>query len=242
MSLPDGRTGWTCEYSREGYPTRFRKVDGSGKSIGGLNSVFLNGNEVEWEHVDENDELVVNKMGIAGENRTFENGRLASQMYFGPDRLPVLDKEGKAGVLFEYDPCGREIKRIYVGTDGKPIIATDRTAGRKTVYDEDGNQTENWCLGIDGEPCQGEDGHSGIRLLYDDFRNLTGVSFLSADGAPAADTNGVYGWTSTFARGRETSRRWIGADGEPCRAADGTLGWDRTYDEYGNELTRADVL
>ncbi len=180
--------------------------------------------------------------GAASVERSFDRfGNPLVVSYFGADGERVCCKEGYWQQRMEYDAAGWLRRSTYHDIDGVQRAAADNVAESRRQVDGRGNPVEFLYLGADGKPALRDGLHARVAQVFDDRSLLREESYFGPDlERPAKASNGSAGSRAEYdARGRQTSRTYVGPDGKPWRHADGYAQLRWAYDDRGRWVEEA---
>ena len=151
------------------------------------------GQIITVQYLDENDQpMTVEKLGYAQlrNNYIFKN-KLTDTEYMGPDGQPMLNPDGYAYMVNEYQDK-KLVSTTYYDTD--KITPINIKAGyAKMTYerDEAGNIIKTDWFDADGNPCAGEAGAEEVRAEWEG-KNKISESYWNANDFPVIGKDGYY--------------------------------------------------
>lgn len=163
-------------------------------------------------------------------------GEQLSESYFDEQYRPFTTADGFAGILYEYDPAGREIAHTYLDVRGAAVVVAAAGYARMIRrYDREGNAVELGLFLTDGRPVRPV---TWITSEFDARRRRIRERYFGHDPAsPGASTgthpalllgNGQHETVYEYDElGRVRELRYLDARGQPTR------GYARALDPSG---------
>lgn len=173
-------------------------------------------------------------LGAAMQSVTYDSrGRVTSLTYIGPDRKPVVGRQGYARKTLEWETPTRASSRTYGPTD-QPMPVLGGAFGIIDTWDLKGLLVEETFLDSKGEATRIQNGCSTIRLVHDAVGNATEIRCLNEDRDPTVSTEGFSMVRSTHDdRGNPVLSEFFDRENKPGRQGDFYASIRREYHAFG---------
>ena len=190
----EGFAGQKLEYDSHGNLVRkvYYGIEGEPcldrNSIAGARREYdSRGNEVKCVFTGTDGKPCLYKDGVAGWESEYD-----SRGNFGVTGEAVRSVNGIAGVNFEYDAYGRQVRRIILGPDGKPMPALGNVSSVKVEYNSLGFEIGRCFIDENGNPVESDTGICYQDFKVDAFGNRTQVTYRDSSGKPCAMNDGTF--------------------------------------------------
>ncbi len=210
---PEGCAWVAREYTSRGQVSLLRYFDGEGRGTA-VNGVW----------------------GVKREFNAF--GNLAKETWLDAEGEPVLNDDGYAGTVYDYDLSNSaSVERYYqryVDTEGEPIAAKNGAWGLTMLYYPTTRVRVVTFIGADGEPIVTEDGYAILEYEEDENGNRVWEGYYDAI---HAQINCAAGYSSVErgydSMGRLISERYLDRYNKLTNNVEGVAGWNGYYNGEG---------